>query len=96
MTGRPGEASDGCDPPSEGQGIREREIILHRLVGPLTNLADREAPGRLSAGVRSPSDRRGSVGTRREGDAQVIEDLVDHGRLFDHGFVASVSPEGFA
>ena len=35
---RAGKAGDGCGPPSEGQGIRKREIILHRFIGPLGDL----------------------------------------------------------
>jgi len=80
-TGRAGKTGDDPTPPSDGQGIREREIILHRSIGPLRNLVDREAVGRLSPGVRSPSDRRGSVGARRDRGAEVIEDLSNHGRL---------------
>ena len=63
---RAGKAGDNPTPPSDGQGTREREIILHRFVGPLGDLGDPKVPNRLSAGVRPPpadSDRRGSVGT---------------------------------
>ena len=73
------EGEDGGRPrrsPQTGGSPAEREIGVHWIIGPRGRLGHREAP--RWSGWRP-------LGARRHGDAEVIENVPDHGRLLADG-----------